>query len=635
LEDRSVPATFTVTKDVDDGSVGTFRWAINQANGNNNPGVLDVINFNIGVQGNGKTITLSAALGELPSITEQVLIDGFSQGGALADAIPWIELSGQNLASGNGLTVQAGGTVIVGLAINRFQIGATTDKGYGIAVSNPAGSAGCWVYGCYIGTDLTGTAAGKGNSRGILLSGSNNIVGDYLTGHALTVVSGNLSSGIEVSGPLPQAGQPAPPPASLNRIVACYVGLDKTGLTTLANTGAGIYIGPNSVNNTVGGAPTETALLGNVISGNGGRGVYISSSSQNKVINNIIGLAADGSTARGNGGSGVLIFGSTNNEISGLNIIAGNTQSGVVISGTSSTGNKVFGSFIGTNQLGTEARANGEYGVYILNAQNNYVGGTAEGQGNLISGNGSDGVFISGTNAKFNKLYSNLIGLNAAGVGALPNGVNGVHITAGSSNEIGAAGLGRNVISGNTVTGVLIDGSASSNSIVNCYIGTNKAGNASVGNGDAGIKIEASSSNVIGGTTADTRNVISGNGEDGIWITLSGSQQNLIEGNYIGLAVDGLVGLGNGGDGVRIDRGATNNIIGGAVEGARNYIADNGKGMDGGYGVRFVGAATSNNTVQGNTIGKNAKIPPDVMANKSGWQSDPLGLNTWLDNDHD
>ncbi len=630
LEDRSVPATFTVTKDADDGTAGTFRWAIEQANGNANPNVLDVIDFNIGVQGTAKTITLDAVRGELPTITEQVLIDGFTQGGALADPKPWIELAGQNLVNGaNGLTVGAGNVTICGLAINRFQRTAGGLKGSGIEINNPAGSPGGWVYGCYIGTNVTGTAAGLGNAQGIVITGSGNTVGDYLTGQVPTVISGNTSSGVEIAAAIQMPGQPPPPAAILNQVVACYIGLDWTGMAALANAGAGVYLGAGAVNNTIGGFDTQTAELGNVISANGTSGVHISSTHQNKIINNVIGLAVDGSTVRGNVTHGVRIIGGTNNELLGRNIIAGNLQNGVLISGTSATGNKVYGAYIGTNRDGTAARANGMRGVLVQNAQNNYIGGVLVGQGNVISGNGTDGVGLIGADAKFNKVYSNTIGLNAAGDTALPNGANGVEIT-GSSNEIGAAGINvSNVISGNTNNGILIDaGYATSNVIVNNYIGTNKAGNVARGNGDSGIKIEGAQSNIIGGQNAQSRNVISGNGGDGIWIALANAQLNLVQGNYIGLAKNGINTLGNAMSGVRMDQGATNNTVGGVAEGARNFIAGNT-----GFGVQFVGGATSGNTVQGNTIGKDTA--GDDKPNGAGWQSDPLGLNNWLNNDHD
>lgn len=69
---RGVLATYIVTKTTDDGSSGTLRWAINQANATGG----NIINFNLGGSG-VQTITLTSAL---PAITKQVTIDGSKSG---------------------------------------------------------------------------------------------------------------------------------------------------------------------------------------------------------------------------------------------------------------------------------------------------------------------------------------------------------------------------------------------------------------------------------------------------------------------------------------------------------------------------------------------------------------------------
>jgi hypothetical protein len=75
LEDRNAPAvqTFTVISFADNGAVGTLRWAIDQANSNNNPADIDIIQFN--VQGPG-TISIANQT-PLPTITQPVHIDGW------------------------------------------------------------------------------------------------------------------------------------------------------------------------------------------------------------------------------------------------------------------------------------------------------------------------------------------------------------------------------------------------------------------------------------------------------------------------------------------------------------------------------------------------------------------------------
>ena len=124
-----------------------------------------------------------------------------------------------------------------------------------------------------------------------------------------------------------------------------------------------------------------------------------------------------------------------------------------------------------------------------------------------------------------------------------------------------------NVISGNTGNGININ-TAGAVTITGNVIGLNAAGAAARPNTTNGISTTASSNNVIGGTTAQTRNVIAGNGTNGITIT-SGptgtASGNAISGNYIGLDAGGNTAIPNGSTGVAINSGGgttTNNSIG-------------------------------------------------------------------------
>ena len=80
------------------------------------------------------------------------------------------------------------------------------------------------------------------------------------------------------------------------------------------------------------------------------------------------------------------------------------------------SGNLVQGNKIGTNAGGTAAIPNGRDGIFINDAPNNMIGGTAAGAGNLISGNGSVGIQLFGTLTRGNVIQGNALGLNAAGV---------------------------------------------------------------------------------------------------------------------------------------------------------------------------------------------------------------------------
>src|SRR2546425_185081 len=83
-------------------------------------------------------------------------------------------------------------------------------------------------------------------------------------------------------------------------------------------------------------------------------------------------------------------------------------------------------------------------------AGSNLSGGLAKGAGNLISGNGQDGVEIVGSAATGNRLAGNLIGTDATGNKALGNASDGVSVNRAPSNTIGSTSPSAgNVIAGN------------------------------------------------------------------------------------------------------------------------------------------------------------------------------------------
>lgn len=119
------------------------------------------------------------------------------------------------------------------------------------------------------------------------------------------------------------------------------------------------------------------------------------------------------------------------------------------------------------------------------------------------------------------------------------------------------------------------------------------------GNYNAGVRInDGAQANIIGGNTAGARNVISHNGVEGIVIHGSGTNNNQVIGNYIGVARSGLAPLGNAAEGVVVKEGASSNRIGGAAAGQRNLISGNG-----GTGAGVWGSQTSNNLIVGNYVG--------------------------------
>jgi hypothetical protein len=146
-----------------------------------------------------------------------------------------------------------------------------------------------------------------------------------------------------------------------------------------------------------------------------------------------------------------------------------------------------------------------------------------------------------------------------------------------------------------------------------CFIGTDATGTTAQGNG-TGINIGGShfvtgAGSVIGGATAGAGNVISGNLGDGVLLDSGGTGGMVIQGNLIGSDFTGTLDLGNGGAGVHLFWGSSNNLIGGTTAGAGNVISGNG-----GHGVMMEGfffprggdASTIGNRVEGNFIGTNS-----------------------------
>ena len=299
-------------------------------------------------------------------------------------------------------------------------------------------------------------------------------------------------------------------------------------------------------------------------------------------------------------GNGVIVTAGNNNLI-GVpgdgNSISGNTNDGVVLSG--GTGTLVRANCIGTNGACNGPLANLHRGVFINGVAGNTIGGTANGSINIIAGNGWDGIEIAGAAASNNQVIGNDIGNN--GVAAIANGFAGLYINGAPNNTVGAAGaLGRNVISGNTFDGLEIAGPAAAGNVVkNNYIGLDSTG-AALPNKFDGVYINGAPNNTIGSAVAGEQNVISGNGVapnfgHGVQISLAASSGNIVKNNYIGLNPAGNAARANRNDGVRIDMGAHNNVIGGTPG---NFISGNL-----GDGIHITGAATSGNQVFNNSIG--------------------------------
>jgi len=397
-----------------------------------------------------------------------------------------------------------------------------------------------------------------------------------------------------------------------------YIGLNLAGAAA-GNGADGVYISAASARNLIGLNNTRSSgVAANVISGNRGSGIVLAGSSANTVVANRIGTNAAGTSAIANGGDGILIAGgSRGNEIGGTAFVDGATGKA-----NDPTGDK-----------GTAAP------VFVVPPL-----------GNLISGNGGDGVMI-GTGSHGNVLNGNFIGTTASGDGALGNAGNGVWIYRAPGNSLVGCkvvnnpfvyynvisgnhrnglritssdnvtvqgnffGVGANntTIVGNRLDGILVDGS----SVHTQVGGVIPLGNVSAGNGMNGIAVLGTvrkfvTFNTFGGLLAFKgaapnglngllitstgggnlvrTNVFSGN--EGNGIELAGDASGVtVDPDIAGLTTKGDAVLPNGGDGLLIDGTAHGNTIGGTLI---SVIPQNTFSGNSGYGVVIAGRAHDN-----------------------------------------
>jgi titin len=516
----------------------------------------------------------------------------------------------QNIVQGNFIGTDISGTLDLGNSIdgvgidsNDNLIGGTAASARNVISGNDRGGVTIFgananenvVQGNYIGTDANGSASLANYSGGVVIGvgASGNTIGGMAAG-AGNLLSGNGDLGVLIN----DTG------TEHNVIQGNFIGTDEGGSASIPNNNGGVRIGNGATNNSIG--------PGNVISGNGGSGLVIegSSSSANIVEGNIIGADVTGTLNLGNADDGVLLL-APNNTIGGTtstarNIISGNQEQGIRMQGSEASGNVVQGNFIGVDSTGTIALGNGtdccHSGVVMhLGASNNTIGGITPGAGNVISGNTADGITIFDAGTTQNVVSGNFIGTDVTGTQGLGNSFSGVAMFGSTSdNLIGGteAGAG-NVISGNTADGITItDGGTTGNVVAGNFIGTDVNGIVGIANATGGVGIfSGTTDNLIGGTTAAARNIISGNGGTGVNICCDGATRNLVKGNFIGTDVSGTLALGNAGDGVSIYQSA-DNTIGGIEPGARNLISGNQS-----HGVGIYDAGTTGNLVQGNYVG--------------------------------
>lgn len=462
-------STFTVTNTNDQG-VGSFRQAILDANAN--PGA-DLIQFQIP----GSAIPTISPLSPLSDITEAVTIDGTTQSAGK------VEVSGAQIPFDTsvpdarlyiGLRIKGGNSTIRGLVINRFFYSRTEG-------ASTFGAGGCIsladhgnniIEGNFLGVDRSGTKWFE-KERSILTSNGsgNNLIGGTSVA-ARNVISGEINLFYDGN----------------NKVQGNLIGTNASGTGHLISesipTGSaqdiitGIYI--SSPNNLIGGT---TAGAQNIISIDNSVGILLADSlsgpgtpaAPHKTVGNLVQGNFLGTDILGTHSLGLRLGitsqGAAFSTIGGTtpaarNIVSSCLYMGIHVGSASdaSGGTLIQGNYVGTDKTGTVALGNASNGVptnedspyrpvsagvrisigsaaFAITPTNEdiIVGGAIPQAGNLISGNKTHGVAVSGAvsldPARHGvQVQNNYIGTDASGTKPLGNGFDGIFVGADALN---------------------------------------------------------------------------------------------------------------------------------------------------------------------------------------------------------
>ena len=625
----------------DPSGAGSLDQAIQDSN-DNSGFPMDEIHFSIPVAtdlgcdavSGVCTIQLAAALTD---ITDPLLIDGFMQAGAqphqgtgsvsqgLSTTLK-IELDGSGASAGtNGLTFTAYGAV-QGLAIHSFP------------ANGIEASAGLVLNGNFIGTDVSGSVALPNGGHGVLATGAGNV--------SENVLSGNVGDGLRFAG--------------MGMIVQNnLIGVQADGVSPLGNGGRGVTAhGPGLV-----GVFSTSFFPSNVIASNGQAGVAIGGASygvvgvwRNSIYDNgALGIDVEGGvedpfgvTAQAPSGNNapILTLVSTN----GVNtVVEGSVHGwpGMVVnlqffygdtcdpSGHGEGKNFLAATAVSLNSSGdanfsvtsttpvpvgqtvsaTASPLGPEYGATteFSNCQivYNWVVDTT---GDLGDANPGDGLCsdVSGDcslRAAIEESNANPALPNKTIAFNIPSQTDSGCVPATGVCTI-SSGAAFAVTEPVTIDGYTQPGATENTNPIDQPI-------------NAALKVEVAFSNtafqITSGNTTVRGLVMNVNGFP-FWIEANGG--NVIEGNFLGTDVDGLLdpnGTG-GGAGVRIT--SNNNVIGGTSPASRNLIS----GLL--NGVLLLGGADGN-VIQGNFIGTDrtgmVTIPNQTGIQVSGASNTQIG----------
>ncbi len=322
------------------------------------------------------------------------------------------------------------------LGLNLDQLGKLPNDGDGILVDGPAQGDP---------VEMTGVKIGGKDAQ-----------------HLGNTIAGNTGSGIRVVN------------AAKLEIYANRIGTDDGGNLPFANGEDGVRIGGGREIDLGAGAPD---YAGNVISGNTGAGVRLTSgTSEMRIHQNRIGLNLAGTGALPNSGAGLvysgpnppagrpLLIGGASNAV---NVAGGALEEGNLISGNSGPGVRIVGAgdseavrlegnLIGVGNDGEQVVRNEGPGILVENIFGVTIGHWADPRRrNVISGNKEEGVRVEGA-AAFVELHRNRIGSGADIKKEAPNERHGIWFRGGATDSV----ISANTIRYNKENGVRISEAA-------------------------------------------------------------------------------------------------------------------------------------------------------------------------------
>ena len=487
------------------------------------------------------------------------------------------------------------------------------------------------IQGNYTGLNVAGDTSlrhSRGSAQGVAIYGEQTIIG------GLASSEGNrFGNGVTLL-----------PSAVSTTLKGNYVSTNAAGTEKLpnTNTSASTFIASNG--NTIGGSGPEE---GNIFASRGGyQGLILNSLDvwkngvgevlpytptsfgANVVQGNHICVDVTGNLPLACS-VGIMVA-SPNNLIGGPrvgeeNIIGGSTQAGIRFQNpfpqddgqpvsVAVKDNQVRGNLIGLGR--SETAVANTTGIEMLfnhtvdlDHTGNVIGGSLAGEGNVISGNTEHGIKVSLVEEPV-RIQGNKIGTNSSGDETVPNGAHGIYFPSTVISEYNSTGsiiggqgeFERNIVSGNGQTGVSIK---AGNGVIieGNFIGTDATESIAMGNGttvDTGAGINKSG--IFLATDAHTirNNLIAAN--QGHGIELDRSNDNLIQGNYLGTNPELAPDLGNQLSGISVYE-SDNNLIGGVNPDDSNYIYNNledGVSVRGGFGINSIDNSIVNNSITGN-----------------------------------